>query len=246
MTLAILTYPLFRALDANGNPLAGGKLYAYAAGTSTPLALLAADGTTPLANPVVLDANGQAAIRLGSNSYKLDLFDATDVRQTGWPVDNVTTLPRPDLIDDWSASLGQMQTMTDPGELGSEVLPTTAAGEIQEQRYALYDVKHAVDPSITQWYQTPMGLGWLNVKGPGFGAKGDGVTDDTAAARCTFRSGPTSSAVPSASRTCATSSSSASVSPGARRMTRPSPSRIRPAVATCSRLRAPPRCSSMA
>ena len=58
MTLAILTYPLFRAFDANGLPLAGGKLYSYAAGTSTPLALLAADGVTPLANPVVLDASG--------------------------------------------------------------------------------------------------------------------------------------------------------------------------------------------
>jgi hypothetical protein len=96
MTLAILTYPLFRALDANGNPLAGGLLYSYAAGTSTPLALLAADGSTPLANPVVLDANGQAAIRLGPGGYKLDLFDATNVRQPGFPVDNVSSLVRPD------------------------------------------------------------------------------------------------------------------------------------------------------
>jgi hypothetical protein len=89
MTLAILTWPLFRATDSNGLPLAGGKLYAYAAGTSTPLALLAADGVTPLPHPVTLDANGQAAIRLQSRAYKLDLFDAQNVHQSLWPVDNV-------------------------------------------------------------------------------------------------------------------------------------------------------------
>src|ERR1051326_2241217 len=92
MTLAILTYPLFRALDANGAPLAGGKLYSYAAGTSTPQALYAADGVTPLANPLTLDSAGQAAIRLGSSGYKLNLTDANGVQQSGFPVDNVTRL----------------------------------------------------------------------------------------------------------------------------------------------------------
>lgn len=89
MTLAILTYPLFRAFDANGAPLAGGKLYSYVGGTSTPLALLAADGVTPLANPVVLNASGQAEIRLQARAYKLNLLSALDVQQADWPVDNV-------------------------------------------------------------------------------------------------------------------------------------------------------------
>lgn len=93
MTLAILTYPLFRAFDANGLPLAGGKLYSYAAGTSTPLALLAADGVTPLANPVVLNASGEATIRVQARAYKLDLFSSLDVHQALWPVDNVLIAP---------------------------------------------------------------------------------------------------------------------------------------------------------
>ena len=87
MSLAILTLPLFKAWDVNGLPLAGGKLYSFAAGTSTPLALLAADGITPLANPVVLNAYGQAQIRLRSAAYKLDLFDALNIHQPDWPVD---------------------------------------------------------------------------------------------------------------------------------------------------------------
>jgi len=91
MTAVILTFPLFRAFDANGAPLAGGKLYSYRAGTSTPLALLAADGVTPLANPVILDANGEAAIRLGSLAYKIDLFSAADVQQPLFPVDNIVS-----------------------------------------------------------------------------------------------------------------------------------------------------------
>ena len=89
MTLAILTYPLFRAFTDANLPAAGYKLYSYAAGTSTPLALLASDGVTPLANPVVLNSLGQADIRLQARAYKLTLTDPANVVQSGWPVDNV-------------------------------------------------------------------------------------------------------------------------------------------------------------
>ncbi len=180
MTLAILSYPLFKATDANGLPLAGGKLYSYAAGTATPLALLAADGTTPLANPVVLDANGQAAIRLGSAALKLDLYSALNVQQPGWPVDNVTPTTEPLALGDYSATLAQMRLMTDPGEVGSESLATTQGGEWERVRYAIYDTKRALDPTIAQWYETPYGYGPVyNVKA--YGALGDNATDDLAA-----------------------------------------------------------------
>jgi hypothetical protein len=49
----LLTFPLFRAFDPNGLPLAGGKVYTYAAGTSTPLATYTDQaGSTTNANPV--------------------------------------------------------------------------------------------------------------------------------------------------------------------------------------------------
>lgn len=55
----------FRALDSNGAPLAGGLLYTYAAGTTTPQATYTDyTGATPNANPVVLDASGSADVWL--------------------------------------------------------------------------------------------------------------------------------------------------------------------------------------
>lgn len=74
--------------DANGNPLAGGKLYTYAAGTTTPLATYTdAGGGTPNTNPVILDSRGEANIWLGSAVYKFKLTTSTDVEL--WTVDNI-------------------------------------------------------------------------------------------------------------------------------------------------------------
>jgi len=81
-----LGFPKWRAFDADGAPLAGGKLYTYAPGTSTNKATYTdSGGLTPNANPVVLDANGEADIWLSGN-YKLVLKTSADVTQ--WTVDN--------------------------------------------------------------------------------------------------------------------------------------------------------------
>jgi hypothetical protein len=85
---APINSPVFRAFDANGQPLAGGKLYSYAAGTSTPLATYAdASRATPNTNPVILDSTGQSKIFMGLSTYKFILKDANDVQQ--WSIDNV-------------------------------------------------------------------------------------------------------------------------------------------------------------
>lgn len=94
MTSALLPPPIvFRAFTQTGTPapLAGGILTFYQAGTSTPQAAYSdATGTTPLANPLTLDANGQANFWLKSGLvYKINLTDASLVQQTGWPVDNI-------------------------------------------------------------------------------------------------------------------------------------------------------------
>lgn len=72
--------------------LAGGKVYTYQAGTSTPQATYTdASGGTPNANPVILDANGEANIWFDpSLSYKVILQDSSGVQQ--WSVDNITGL----------------------------------------------------------------------------------------------------------------------------------------------------------
>lgn len=46
--------------DNNGNPLSGGRIYTYEAGTTTPLATYTSSaGTVSHTNPVVLDAAGR-------------------------------------------------------------------------------------------------------------------------------------------------------------------------------------------
>ncbi len=77
-----------RFFDSNGDPLSGGLVYTYIAGTSTPLATYSDQEVTPNANPVVLDSNGEADIILAAAStYKIILKDADGVTQ--WTVDNV-------------------------------------------------------------------------------------------------------------------------------------------------------------
>jgi hypothetical protein len=91
--MAILApVPKFRALDANGNPLAGGKLFSYQAGTNTPLVTYT-DSTeapgTENANPVVLNSAGEANVWLGAGqNYKLILKDSSEAT-TFWTIDNV-------------------------------------------------------------------------------------------------------------------------------------------------------------
>lgn len=77
-----------RFFDANGDPLSGGLVYTYIAGTTTPLATYSDQEVTPNTNPVVLDSNGEADIILAAAStYKIVLKDSDGVTQ--WTVDNV-------------------------------------------------------------------------------------------------------------------------------------------------------------
>jgi hypothetical protein len=70
-----------RFQDSNGNPLAGGKLYSYQAGTAV-LQATYTDQTlaTPNANPVILDANGEADVWINPGlAYKFVLKDSNDI-----------------------------------------------------------------------------------------------------------------------------------------------------------------------
>ena len=80
-------------LDNNGNVLTGGKLYTYAAGTTTPQTTYTSSaGGTALSNPIILDSAGRVPtgeiwLTMGS-SYKFVLKTSTDVLLATW--DNIT------------------------------------------------------------------------------------------------------------------------------------------------------------
>jgi hypothetical protein len=79
--------------DNNGNPLSGGKLYSYQAGTTTNQTTYAnASGSTAHTNPIVLDSagrvpSGEIWLTAGQN-YKFVLKTSTEVTIATW--DNIT------------------------------------------------------------------------------------------------------------------------------------------------------------
>jgi hypothetical protein len=61
-------------LDNNGRPIAGGCVFTYVSGTTTPLASYSdAAGMVLNANPVILDSAGRARIFLTAAAYTLKL-----------------------------------------------------------------------------------------------------------------------------------------------------------------------------
>jgi hypothetical protein len=94
--------------DNNGVPLAGGLLYSYAAGTTSPLTTYTtSSGSTANSNPIVLDAAGRPAneIWLSPVAYKLVLKTSTGVQL--WSMDNITGLPSAGSQDVQVATAGQ-------------------------------------------------------------------------------------------------------------------------------------------
>jgi hypothetical protein len=150
---AALLTPLTQFLGSSGSPLAGGKVYTYAAGTST-LQATYTDSTagTANANPVVLDSAGRGAIWLGaSKSYKVVVQDYAGVQQ--WTADNVNepSLYYAAQLQTYVSSLGTSTSVT-------YTAPYTGA------------VSRTVNAKLAEA---------ISVKD--FGAVGDGVTDDSVA-----------------------------------------------------------------
>ena len=102
MTTTLLPNARARFFDySTGAPLAAGKVYTYASGTTTPKSSYTDfGGLTPNANPVILDANGEANIWL-DGSYKIVLKNSADVTQ--WTVDNVSNTAQ---VNNWSGTAG--------------------------------------------------------------------------------------------------------------------------------------------
>lgn len=108
--------------DNNGVPLNGGLLYAYQAGSSTPLTTYTdINGTIANANPIVLDSSGRSATEIWLTYgyfYKFVLKDSTGV--TIGTYDNIygivgvqtavgTTIPA-GMISLWYGAIGSVPT----------------------------------------------------------------------------------------------------------------------------------------
>ena len=97
-TVSVLPNAMTQFVDGNGAPYAGGHVYMYVPGTTTPKATYQTpQGTSPNANPITLDANGRAVI-WGAGEYRQVLQDVYGVVQwdqlTYTPPTNTTGSPQ--------------------------------------------------------------------------------------------------------------------------------------------------------
>jgi len=113
--------PKQQLYGSDGAPLVGGKIYTYAAGTTTPLATYTNyGGGTANTNPIILNSLGQADIWLGTSSYKFSVYTAADVLL--YTVDNIsapidssalaTALSSPTPIGNTAPNTGAFTTLT--------------------------------------------------------------------------------------------------------------------------------------
>jgi hypothetical protein len=109
--------------DDNGDPLSGGKLYSYDAGTTTPATTYTSStGSVPNANPIVLDAAGRVSDAVwldASKVYKFALKSSTNVDI--WTKDNIPG------IDTASANIAGLVSVADFGAVGDGITNDTAA-----------------------------------------------------------------------------------------------------------------------
>jgi len=106
----------------SGVPLTGGKLYTYAAGTTTPqTAYTSSSGVTAHANPIILDSAGRVPggeIWLTSSAYKFVLNTSTDVLIATY--DNISGI---------GAASYLLQNFTGTGSQTVFILSTVSFGE---------------------------------------------------------------------------------------------------------------------
>lgn len=160
--------------DNNGNPLSGGKLYTYAAGTTTPQTTYTTSaGNVAHTNPIVLDSAGRVS---GSSEiwitaevvYKFVLKTQNDVILGTW--DNVSTVSSASQIIYTPSStslLTSINVQEALDELSDETTGSAHVGFIQSNANA---VARTIQSKLRDF---------VSVKD--FGAVGDGITDDTAA-----------------------------------------------------------------
>lgn len=121
-----LQAPYAQFFDSNGDPLSGGKVYFYEAGTTTPKDTYTdAGGLTPAANPVVLDSSGRAAIWI-TGTYRVDVYTSADVL-----VRSVDSIPA------FTAGGDMTKAVYDPANIAQQVVGTTAVQTLTNKTITL-------------------------------------------------------------------------------------------------------------
>lgn len=159
----------FQFLNTNGRPLSGGKLFAYAAGTTTPQATYTDSlGTIPNTNPIIFNSDG----RLANEIWLTDGLAYKFVLQ-----------------DSGSSALATYDNLTGIGDASSVVqanILATLASTSPTPGATLIGYKSTLSSAVAATVETKL-LSIVDGK-VDFGMVGDGATDNTSAFQAALNS----------------------------------------------------------
>lgn len=151
MALTLAPNPWFTGFDDDGNIVPGGKLFTYAAGTSTKKNTYTdVLGAVANENPIILDDAGRvpSGLFLLPSSYKFVLAPADDTDPPANPIrtqDNIGAVPTTDIDNDVSGTAGESMTA------GQAAYLSDGSGSLIAGRWYLADSDNtysSTDPEI--------------------------------------------------------------------------------------------------